>query len=139
MQIKRGGVERGRPSRLCVAGAVLPCHRVKSRRVEAVTPHCIGEGRRELVAIGSGLFCVLQQVDHEPLRRRVLRECDAPQQAITTSVATTATGRTRPAVANAIEQLESCGVLIPLSQSAQNRAWEAVGLLDLIVALESRE
>jgi Fic family protein len=58
---------------------------------------------------------------------------------ITTSVATTATERTRPAVANAIEQLASCGVLIPLTQSGQNRAWEAEGLLDLIVGLESGE
>lgn len=56
---------------------------------------------------------------------------------VTTSVATTATGRTRPAVANAIEQLTACGVLVPLSQTAQNRAWEAEGLLDLITGLES--
>jgi Fic family protein len=56
---------------------------------------------------------------------------------ITTSVAATATGRTRPAVANAIEQLESCGVLLPMTRSGRNRAWEADGLLDLIVGLES--
>jgi hypothetical protein len=54
-------------------------------------------------------------------------------------VASTATGRTRPAVANAIEQLAACGVLVPLSESRQNRAWEAVGLLDLITALEAGE
>lgn len=58
---------------------------------------------------------------------------------VTMSVATTATGRTRPAVANAMEQLESCGVLIPLSGSPRNRAWEADGLLDLIVGLEAGE
>jgi Fic family protein len=56
---------------------------------------------------------------------------------ITSSVAATATHRTRPAVANAIEQLASCGVLIPLSGSAHNRSWEAEGLLDLIAGLES--
>ena len=56
---------------------------------------------------------------------------------ITTGVAVTATGRTRPAVANAIEQLATAGVLIPLNESARNRAWEADGLLDLIVGLES--
>jgi Fic family protein len=56
---------------------------------------------------------------------------------ITTSVAATATERTRPAVANAIEQLVSCGVLLPLTQSGRTGAWEAEGLLDLIAGLES--
>jgi hypothetical protein len=56
---------------------------------------------------------------------------------ITASVAATATGRTRPAVVNAFEQLVACGVLIPLTPSSHNRAWEADGLLDLIVGLES--
>jgi hypothetical protein len=52
---------------------------------------------------------------------------------LTTSVAMAATGRTRPAVANAIEQLVACGVLY---QSGK-RAWEADGLFDLIVRMES--
>lgn len=45
--------------------------------------------------------------------------------------------RSRPAIATAVEQLVGAGVLTPLTRSARNRAWEAVGLLDLIEALEA--
>lgn len=58
---------------------------------------------------------------------------------ITVSVGVAATNRTKPAVANGIEELEGAGVLIRLGQSARNRAWEAAGLLDLIVGLEAGE
>lgn len=56
---------------------------------------------------------------------------------ITIPVAVAATRRTRPALANAVRELEAAGVLIPLSESARNRSWEAAGLLDLIVELEA--
>lgn len=56
---------------------------------------------------------------------------------ITVPVAVAATGRTKPAAANAIEQLEAAGILARLGESARNRAWEAEGLLDLIVGLEA--
>lgn len=56
---------------------------------------------------------------------------------ITAPVAVAAVGRTKPAVANAIEQMEDAGILTRLSESARNRAWEADGLLDLIVGLEA--
>ncbi len=56
---------------------------------------------------------------------------------ITIAVAVAATGRTRPAVANAVRELEGAGVLVPLRASARNRSWEASGLLDLIVELEA--
>lgn len=55
---------------------------------------------------------------------------------ITVPVAVAATTRTKPAVTNAIEELEEAGILIRLGESIRNRAWEAVGLLDLIVGLE---
>lgn len=58
---------------------------------------------------------------------------------ITVPVAVTATGRTRPAVTNAVDQLVNAGVLIALGESKRNRAWEAVGLLDLIESLEAGE
>ncbi len=58
---------------------------------------------------------------------------------ITVPVAVAATGRTKPAVANAIEQMENAGILTRLTESARNRAWEADGLLDLIVGLEGGE
>lgn len=56
---------------------------------------------------------------------------------LTVAVAVAATGRTRPAVANAVRDLEAAGVLIPTSESVRNRSWEATGLLDLIVGLEA--
>lgn len=56
---------------------------------------------------------------------------------VTVPVAVAATRRTKPAVANAIDQMEAAGILRRLTDSARNRAWEAVGLLDLIVGLEA--
>lgn len=56
---------------------------------------------------------------------------------ITVPVAVAATQRTKPAVANAIDQLEAAGILTRVTESARNRAWEAEGLLDLIVGLEA--
>jgi Fic family protein len=56
---------------------------------------------------------------------------------ITVPVAVAVTTRTKPAVTNAFNDLEAAGVLVPLSSSKRNRAWEADGLLDLIVGLES--
>lgn len=58
---------------------------------------------------------------------------------ITVPVAVAVTERTKPAVTNAFDDLEAAGVLIPLSTSKRNRAWEAEGLLELIVNLESGE
>ena len=56
---------------------------------------------------------------------------------VTVPVAVAATRRTKPAVTNAIDELERAGVLRRLGESARNRAWEADGLLDLIVDLEA--
>lgn len=56
---------------------------------------------------------------------------------ITVPVAVAATKRTKPAVTNAIEELGEAGVLAELSGSRRNRSWEARGLLELIVGLES--
>jgi Fic family protein len=51
---------------------------------------------------------------------------------VTVPVAVAATGRSKPAVNQAIEQLAAAGVLEPVSASRRNRAWEAQGLLDLL-------
>lgn len=56
---------------------------------------------------------------------------------VTVPVAVAATQRTKPAVANAIDQLEAAGILTRATDSARNRAWEAEGLLDLVVGLEA--
>jgi hypothetical protein len=56
---------------------------------------------------------------------------------ITIAVGAASTQRSKPAVANAIAELEAAGVLIATTQTARNRAWEATGLLDLIVGLEA--
>lgn len=55
---------------------------------------------------------------------------------ITVSVGVAATGKTKPAVNNAMRELVEAGVLKPVSESARNRAWEAAGLLDLIAEMD---
>ncbi|MQA00147.1 MAG: Fic family protein, partial [Dehalococcoidia bacterium] len=56
---------------------------------------------------------------------------------VTVPIAVVATGRTRPAVTNGIDELERAGVLIPLAESRRNRVWEPAGLLDVVTRLES--
>jgi Fic family protein len=56
---------------------------------------------------------------------------------ITVAVGAAATGRTKPAVNNAMAELADAGILNPVSESRRNRAWEAVGLLDLIISVET--
>jgi Fic family protein len=56
---------------------------------------------------------------------------------VTVAVASAATGRTKPAVNQAMAVLSAAGVLVPLSESRRNRAWEADGLLDLLARLEA--
>lgn len=56
---------------------------------------------------------------------------------ITGPVAAAATGRSKPQIYAALEQLEAAGVLVPLSASRRNRCWEAAGLLDLLERLEA--
>lgn len=55
---------------------------------------------------------------------------------VTVGVAVAATGRTKPAVGAVIDQLVDSGVLLPLSASRRNRAWEAAGLLDLVIEMD---
>jgi Fic family protein len=56
---------------------------------------------------------------------------------ITGPVAAAATGRSKGPVYEALSQLQNAGVLIPLTASNTNRSWEAVGLLELLEALEA--
>jgi Fic family protein len=56
---------------------------------------------------------------------------------ITPPVATAVTGRAKAAIYQAFEQLDAAGVLMRLSESRRNRAWEVDGLLDLIAGLEA--
>lgn len=58
---------------------------------------------------------------------------------ISAPVATAVTGRAKSRVYEAVEQLLSAGVLVPLSEGKRNRWWEAAGLLDLIARLEAGE
>jgi Fic family protein len=58
---------------------------------------------------------------------------------ITAPVAAAATGRAKSAIHQAIGELERAAVLHPLSSSKRNRAWEAVGLMDLLSSLEAGE
>ena len=54
---------------------------------------------------------------------------------ITGPAAVASTGKSKPQVNRAIEQLVEAGVLVPISAGARNRSWEAVGLLDLVEKL----
>jgi Fic family protein len=56
---------------------------------------------------------------------------------ISQPVAVEATGRSRPVVQQAINQLVAVGVLFPLSESRRNRQWEAAELLDLSADFEA--
>lgn len=56
---------------------------------------------------------------------------------ITVPVATAVTGRSKSSTAVAVDQLAAAGILLPLSESKRNRAWEASGLLDLLAELEA--
>ena len=56
---------------------------------------------------------------------------------ITAPVAAAAIGRSKPQIYKALEQLETAGVLVPLTASRRNRSWEAVGLLELLERLEA--
>ena len=56
---------------------------------------------------------------------------------ITVPVATAVTGRAKVAVYQAFEQLEKAGILISVTESARNQAWEVAGMLDLIEGMES--
>lgn len=82
----------------------------------------------------------------EKLQRRSTRRSDAAAWAvidqlpghpvITLPIATAVTRRSKSSTAVALEQLVEAEVLLPLSQSRRNRAWEAEGLLDLLAGLE---
>lgn len=89
----------------------------------------------------------LQERWRQKLRARSNPRADAAAWAIiavlpaypvvTVPVAVTATKRTKPAVTNAVVELEEAGVLRRLSESPRNRAWEAEGLPDLIADLDA--
>ncbi len=93
--------------------------------------------------------------DIQQVWRQLLRQAERPPRSdaaawalidvlpahpiLTVAVGAAATGRDRAAVLDAVSQLEAAGILVRLTESLRNRAWEAKGLLDLIVALEAAE
>ncbi len=56
---------------------------------------------------------------------------------LTIAIGVAATGRIRPAVAQAIEQLEKASVLHPITPGRRNRTWEANVLVGLLANLEA--
>lgn len=104
-------------------------------------------GAATLASQYADLVADLQNSWRENLRRASSPRTDAAAWALinllpahpilTVPVAVAATGRTKPAINHAVQELVAAGVLKPVSESRRNRAWEAVGLLDLIVQLES--
>ena len=94
------------------------------------TPTCSSTGGRSLASgpdprSDAAAWTVLEVLPAHPV--------------ITSAVAGAATGRAKAAVHNALEQLETAGVLLPLTGGRRNRSWEAAGLLDLIADLEAGE
>jgi Fic family protein len=94
-----------------------------------------------------GRVQALQDAWREQLRDRADLRADAAAWAvidelpghpvITVPVATAVTGRSKSSTAVAVDQLIEAGVLLPLSESKRNRAWEASGLFDLLAELEA--
>ncbi len=80
-------------------------------------------------------------------KRRVAPRADAAAWAIidvlpthpviSAPVAAAATGRAKAAVYQAIEELVEARLLEPISAAKRNRAWEAVGLLELVEGMEA--
>lgn len=68
---------------------------------------------------------------------RGLARAEAQAEAGTAPVAAVATGRSKSAISLAMDQLVTAGVLVRVSTSQRNRAWEADGLLSLLAGLES--
>ncbi|MGH7654614.1 MAG: Fic family protein [Gemmatimonadaceae bacterium] len=58
---------------------------------------------------------------------------------ITAPAATAATRRAKAAIYQAIGELVSAGILLPLSTAKRNQSWEAAGLLELLTSLEAGE
>lgn len=58
---------------------------------------------------------------------------------ISAPVAGAITGRSKPRVYEALDQLAAAGILIPLSAGQRNRWWEAEGMIELIEKLEGAE
>ena len=89
----------------------------------------------------------LQEAWRDRLRSRFNLRADAAAWAvidilpghpvITVPVAVAAAGRSKSSTSVAVDQLAAAGVLAPVSESRRNRAWEAVGLLDLLAELEA--
>jgi hypothetical protein len=68
-----------------------------------------------------------------------LIECLPAHPTLTAPVAAAATGRSKPQVYVALEQLEAAGVLVALTDGRRNQLWEPAGLIDLLEGLESGE
>ncbi len=60
------------------------------------------------------------------------------QPVITLAIATVLASRSKSSTAAGIDDLVDAGVLVPLSTSKRNRAFEADGLLELVAELEAR-
>jgi predicted DNA-binding transcriptional regulator AlpA len=55
---------------------------------------------------------------------------------ITAPIAIAATGRSRPQVYEAVEQLTAAGVLRPVGMAGRAQVYESAGLLELLEGLE---
>ncbi len=111
------------------ANAAMQSARLASAYLEAV--HDLMEHWRERLRAtgapraGAAAWAVIDLLPAHPI--------------LSAPVAAAATGRAKSAIHQALSELEASGVLLPLSASKRNRAWEASGLLDLLARLEAAE
>jgi Fic family protein len=109
------------------AAAAARSARLASAYIEAVN-NLMDDWRARLAASGApradaAAWAIIDMLPAHPI--------------ITAPVAAAATGRAKSAIHQAVGELERAGVLLPLSESRRNRAWEATGLLDLFASLEA--
>jgi hypothetical protein len=108
------------------AAAAARSARLASAYIEAVN-NLMGDWQARLAASGAprsdaAAWAIINVLPAHPI--------------ITAQVAAAATGRAKSAIHQAVGELETAGVLLPISESRRNRAWEATGLLDLFARLD---
>jgi Fic family protein len=111
------------------ASAAASAARLASAYLRAVAQLC-EEWRAKLAAAsapraGAAAWAIIDILPAHPM--------------ITAPVAAAATGRSKAPIYQALKELEGAGVLVPLSSTHRNQAWEAAGLLDLLAGLEAGE
>jgi Fic family protein len=124
----------------------------RQNRIESWLEHFAGAAARSAWLASRYLASVEGRM--EEWRTRLRQSADSPRAdaaawavidilpghpVLNIAVAQAATGRSRPQIYRAFDQLEKAEVLLPLSAARRSRSWEANGLLDLLEGLNAGE